>query len=312
MKSASKKISSIDDKPVAVNAEELDATVSALINQVAERVYAARKAKRLSRRALSERSGVSPRYLVRLEGGEGNISIGLLQRIAVALDRPIEWLVGADDTLSDELARLVIRYRNADTATRTSVLSMLDPEQLRERKAERVCLIGLRGAGKSTLGARLSKEMDLPFIELNQQIEHSAGMPVGDVIAMYGEEGYRKLEADTLKEIIATRERLILAVAGGVVEEAKTFAEVLGRFHTVWLKAEPTDHMERVRAQGDLRPMAGNPKAMEQLREILVARESRYGQAEHHVDTSDKTIDATLAELRSLVLTHGILTPKHV
>lgn len=311
MKISSKKTGLIGDKPIASNTEELDVSVTALINQVAERVYAARKAKRLSRRELSELSGVSPRYLVRLEGGEGNISIGLLQRIAVALDRPIDWLVGTDDTLSDELARLVVRYRNADTATRTSVLSMLDPEQLRKRKSERVCLIGLRGAGKSTLGALLSQEMDIPFIELNQQIEHSAGMPVGEVIAMYGDEGYRKLEADTLKEIIATRKRLILAVAGGVVEEASTFAEVLGRFHTVWLKAEPTEHMERVRAQGDLRPMAGNPKAMEQLREILIARESRYGQAEHHLDTSGKTIDATLTELRSLVSTHGILTPKH-
>lgn len=311
MKTAIKKIGLIDDKLTVANTEELDSSVTALINQVAERVYAARKAKRLSRRELSELSGVSPRYLVKLEGGEGNISIGLLQRIAVALGRPIEWLVGTDDILSDELARVVVRYRNADTATRTSVLSLLDPEQLRERKAERVCLIGLRGAGKSTLGARLSKAMGLPFIELNQQIEHNAGMPVGEVIAMYGEEGYRKLEADTLDKIIATRERLILAVAGGVVEEATTFAEVLGRFHTVWLKAEPIEHMERVRAQGDLRPMAGNPKAMEQLREILVARESRYRQAEHHLDTSGKTIDATLSELRSLVSTHGILTPKH-
>ncbi len=284
-----------------------DASATALIEQVGRRVYKARKAKRLSRRELSEQSGVSPRYISRLEGGEGNISIGLLQRIAIALERPIEWLVGSDDELADDIARLIVRYRNADAATRASVLRVLDPEQLRERKAERLCLIGLRGAGKSTLGARLSREMNLPFIELNQEIERSAGMPIGEVIAMYGEEGYRKLEADTLKTIIETRERLVLAVAGGVVEKPDTFAEVLGRFHTVWLKADPTEHMERVRAQGDLRPMAGNPQAMEQLRAILVARESRYGQAEHHLDTSGKTIDASLAELRSLVASHSIL-----
>ncbi len=287
--------------------DDAEESVTALIDHVAMRVYAARKAKRLSRRELSELSGVSPRYLVRLEGGEGNISIGLLQRIAVALDRPIEWLVGADDAMSDELARLVVRYGKADAATRASVLSLLDPEQLRERKAERLCLIGLRGAGKSTLGARLGQQMGLPFIELNQEIEASAGMPVGEIIAMYGEEGYRKLEADTLKEIIATRKRLILAVAGGVVEQANTFEQVLERFHTVWLKAEPTDHMERVRAQGDLRPMAGNPKAMDQLRDILQARESRYGQAEHRLDTSGKSIDDTLNELSALVLSHGII-----
>ncbi len=308
MKATNEKMRSTNEQPEDASNELMDESVTALIDQVAERVYSARKAKRLSRRELSELSGVSPRYLVRLEGGEGNISIGLLQRIAVALDRPIEWLVGTDGALANDLARLVVRYRNADAATRASVLRVLDPDQLRERKAERVCLIGLRGAGKSTLGARLSHEMDLPFIELNQEIERSAGMPVGEIIAMYGEEGFRKLESDTLNTIIATRERLVLAVAGGVVEEAGTFAEVLSRFHTVWLKAQPKEHMERVRAQGDLRPMAGNPQAMEQLREILVARESRYAQAEHHLDTSGNTIDVSLAELSSLIASHGILT----
>lgn len=310
MNNSNDKVQEINDNPARSSNTDpiaLETSVAALIDQVGQRVYTARKAKRLSRRELSERSGVSPRYIVRLEGGEGNISIGLLQRIAIALERPIDWLVGTDDALADDVARLIVRYRNADAATRETVLRVLDPEQLRERKAERLCLIGLRGAGKSTLGARLSKEMNLAFIELNQEIERSAGMPVGELIAMYGQDGYRKLEADTLKTIIATRERLVLAVAGGVVEQSDTFAEVLGRFHTVWLKASAIEHMERVRAQGDMRPMAGNPQAMERLREILVARESRYGQAEHHLDTSGKTIDISLAELRSLIASHGII-----
>lgn len=291
----------------------LDATVfeesiTALIDQVAQRVYAARKAKRLSRRELSELSGISPRYLVRLENGEGNISIGLLQRVSIALDRPIEWFVGADDAMAEDTARLIMRYRNADPITRNAVLSVLDPQQLRERKSQRLCLIGLRGAGKSTLGAGLSKKLGIPFVELNQEIERSAGMPVAEVIAMYGQEGYRKLEANTLKSIIDTRERLVLAVAGGVVEVQDTFTEVLARFHTVWLKAEPTEHMERVRAQGDLRPMADNPQALDQLKEILQARESRYAQAEHHLNTSGKTIDASLGEISSLVSSHHIFS----
>lgn len=285
-----------------------EASAAALIVLVGERVFAARKDKRLSRRELSELSSVSPRYLARLEGGEGNISIGLLQRIAVALDRPIDWLVRNDDALSDEVALLISHYRSADAATRAQALRVLDPEQLRERKAERLCLIGLRGAGKSTLGARLSEAMDLPFVELNKEIERSAGMPIGEVIAMYGEAGYRKLEADTLQTIVATRERLVLAVAGGVVEQPDTFAELLKRFHTIWLKANPSEHMERVRAQGDLRPMAGNPRAMEQLREILIARESRYKRAEHHLDTSGKTVEASLDELLALIDTYDILT----
>lgn len=284
-----------------------EASVAALIARVGERVHAARKAKRFSRRELSERSGVSPRYLAQLEVGEGNISIGLLQRIALALERPIEALVGTDDALNDDVSRLVARYRSADVATRERVLRVLDPQRLRERKAERLCLIGLRGAGKSTLGALLGEAMDVPFIELNKEIERSAGIPVGETIALYGEEGYRKLEADTLNDIIATRERVVLAVAGGVVEKPVTFAEVLGRFHTVWLKADPAEHMARVRAQGDLRPMAGNPRAMEQLREIVVARETRYRQAEHHLDTSGRTVKASLAELRELIASQDIL-----
>lgn len=284
-----------------------DAAVAALLEQVGQRVHKARKDRRLSRRELSELSGVSPRYIVRLESGEGNISIGLLQRIAIALEQPIERLVGLDDTATDDISRLIETYRNADAATRARALRVLDPLQPGEQKAERLCLIGLRGAGKSTLGSQFGKAVDLPFIELNEEIERSADMPVAEIIAMYGESGYRKLEADTLKAIIGSRNRLVLAVAGGVVENADTFAEVLARFHTVWLRAAPTEHMERVRAQGDLRPMAGNPQAMEQLREILAARESRYAQAEHQLDTSGKTIEACLSELCALVESHGIL-----
>lgn len=286
----------------------VDDAVASLIDQVGKRVIAARKAKQLSRRELSELSGVSPSYIVRLENGEGNISIGLLQRIAVAIERPIEWLVTSDDMLTEDIARLMVRYRNAGATTRASVLSLLDPDQVREQKAQRVCLIGLRGAGKSTLGAKLGDSMRLPFVELNHEIEQTAGIPVAEIIAMYGDEGYRKLEADTLHSIIATRSKLVLAVAGGVVEEASTYAEVLNRFHSIWLKASPTEHMDRVRAQGDMRPMEGNPQAMEQLRNILETRESRYAQADYQLDTSGKRIDATLTDLCALVTSHKILS----
>lgn len=282
-------------------------SAAALLEQVGRRVYNARKSKRLSRRELSEQSGVSPRYISRLESGEGNISISLLHRIGIALDQPIEWLVSTNDELADDLAKIIVRYRSADAATRAKVLKLLDPAQLREQKAQRICLIGLRGAGKSTLGAQLGRDMNLPFIELNQEIERSAGMPIGEVIAMYGEQGFRKLEADKLKTIIATHERLVLAVAGGVIEKPDTYVDVLDRFHTVWLKASPAEHMQRVQAQGDMRPMAGNPQAMEQLRGILAARESRYGQADYHLDTSGKTVKTSLIELRALVLSHDLI-----
>lgn len=288
--------------------KHVDDSVAALIDQVGQRVIAARKAKHLSRRELSELSGVSPSYIVRLESGEGNISIGLLQRIAVAIERPIEWLVATDDALTEDIARLIVRYRNASAATRSSVLNLLDPDQLREQKAQRICLIGLRGAGKSTLGARLSESVGLPFIELNHEIEKAASIPVAEIIAMYGDEGYRKLEADTLNAIISTRSRLILAVAGGVVEEPDTFGAILSRFHSIWLKASPNEHMDRVREQGDMRPMRGNPQAMDQLREILDARESRYAQADYQLNTSGKNIDVSLAELCALVESHKMLS----
>lgn len=294
--------------PLATDSTKSDESVSALISLVGARVLAKRKALRFSRRELSELSGVSSRYLVQLEGGEGNISIGLLQRIAMALELTIDELVRRDDEPLDDVANMTERYRRADAPTRAEIMRILDPEQSRTQKATRICLIGLRGAGKSTLGQRLSQTLQLPFIELNNEIEQNAGIPLGEIIALYGEEGYRTLEADTLKTLLAKNERLVLAVAGGLVERSDTFASVLEQCHTIWLKADPTDHMERVRAQGDLRPMAGNPRAMAQLREILLARESRYQQAEHHVNTSGKTVDNSLAELCQLITANKIMT----
>ncbi|MFK7997065.1 MAG: helix-turn-helix transcriptional regulator [Granulosicoccus sp.] len=291
-----------------VHSLAMESSVSELITRVGSRVLAARKAKRYSRRELSERSGVSTRYLVQLEGGEGNISIGLLQRLAIALELSIDSLVGKDDTTSDDVTHMISQYRRADASTRAHVMRVLDPEGMRENKAERICLIGLRGAGKSTLGALLSETYDVPFIELNAEIERSAGIPLGEIIALYGEEGYRTLEAETLRGIIADHQRMVLAVAGGLVENSNTFANLLRYCHTVWLKADPSEHMERVRAQGDLRPMAGNPRAMTQLREILLARESRYKQADIHLDTSGKSVDASLAELCKLVSSHHLMT----
>lgn len=284
-----------------------DTAVAALLATVGERVLAARKARRETRRALSERSGVSQRYLAQLEAGEGNISIGLLLRIAIALELPIDALVGTGESEAGETGRLIARFRNADAVTRARVLRALDPERLRERKAERVCLIGLRGAGKSTLGARLAESLGVPFIELSREVERAAGMPIGEIIALYSEAGYRRLEADALKAVIDAHERVVLAVAGGLVEERGTFVDVLEHFHTVWLTADPEAHMARVRAQGDLRPMAGDPRAMARLREILAARESRYRQADHRLDTGGRTVETSLHELQHLVRGQGLV-----
>lgn len=286
---------------------EIDPAVSALISLVGRRVREARKSQRLSRRVLSERSGVSPRYLAKLEAGDGNISIGLLKRVAVALSVPMDAFLIDEGPLAEEVRQMAELYRRADAATRTQVMQVLDPDRMRAQKAERLCLVGLRGAGKSTLGAGVGAALGMPFVELNAKIEEDAGMPIGEIIALYGQEGYRQLEADTLSAIVDDYPRAIVAVAGGIVSEPDTFHTVMSRFHTVWIKAAAGEHMDRVRAQGDMRPMAGNPQAMIQLRQILKAREALYAQADHQLDTSGKSVEDSKAELIALIRDTQIL-----
>lgn len=278
-----------------------DRRIKPLLVLVGQRVLQLRKAKGLSRREVSEHSGVSPRYLAQLESGEGNISIGLLKRISIALDRPMEALVAEDEATADDINNLVSLYRKADSATRAQILQQLDPIKLREQKAERICLIGLRGAGKSTLGQLLSIDLNIPFVELNHRIENLVGIPVAETMALYGQEGYRELEADAIDNISTTEKRVVLAAAGGIVQDNTTYNKVLSRFHTVWIKASPDEHIARVTAQGDLRPMAGNPQAKTQLRQILRAREAQYQKAEYHIDTSGRTTEQSRVELRYLL-----------
>ena len=174
------------------------------------------------------------------------------------------------------------------------ILAAAEPARLRR---QRIGLIGLRGAGKSTLGRRLGAELSLPFVELNRDIEEQSGMPVTDVMALYGQEGYRRLERQALERVVATSDSVVLAVAGGIVSEPPTFAFLLRHFHTIWLKAPPETHMRRVAEQGDHRPMAGNPKAMDDLKSILTSRETLYAQAEASVDTEGRSVEESVREL---------------
>jgi len=294
------------DPAVQLDAQ-IDESVNALIALVGLRVRTARKEKGLSRRALSELAGVSQRYLAQLESGDGNTSIGLLKRVAITLNLSLQSIIADNDQISQEATEIAELARRADASTRAQARRLLDPGKLRQLKAERVCLVGLRGAGKSTLGALLGKELDVPFIELNSAIERSAGMPVSEIIALYGQEGYRELEAQSLEHIIESEERMVLAVAGGVVSNANTFNKLLSAFHTIWIKTSPIEHMERVRAQGDSRPMADNPQAMMQLRQILKNREALYSQAAYSLDTSGKELDVSFAELCKLIVSEDIV-----
>ena len=269
--------------------EEADG--KAFLERVGERVRNARSRKGISRKALSDISGVSQRYLAQLETGYGNISILLLRRVAEALDHKVEWLVGEDDPYSSDVIAMASLYRGATSDQKKRVLEILDPERPSLRRARRIALIGLRGAGKSTLGRLAANEIGFPFVELNDEIEQASGMPVTEVMALYGQAGYRRLEVQALERIAATHEAVVLAVAGGIVSEPDTYSYLLGNFHTVWLRARPEDHMTRVRAQGDERPMAGNPAAMDELRSILASREMLYARADAVVNTSGSTLD---------------------
>jgi XRE family aerobic/anaerobic benzoate catabolism transcriptional regulator len=264
--------------------------------KVGARVHAARARARLSRRALSELSNVSQRYLANLEGGSGNISIALLKRIADALDCPVEALVGDD--------RIVPLLGAATQEQRAAILRILDPSP---QKAGRVALIGLRGAGKSTLGKLSAASLGVKFVELNQEIQAISGMPVTELMALYGQEGYRRLERQAIENIANANQTLVLAAAGGIVSEPETFSYLLSRYHTIWLKAQPEEHMARVRAQGDTRPMAGIPAAMEELKTILTSREALYARADALVDTSGQTLQTSLADLLAVIAEHGFI-----
>ena len=293
--------------PATGTRDAVDVRIAALLGRVGDRVRDARKRRGLSRRALAEKSGVSERYLAQLETGQGNISIGLLLRLAEALDFRIEWLIAEHDPWHSDIGTIATLLPRASRQQLAQVIRVLDPENPDRRRARRIALIGLRGAGKSTLGRLAAEHFDVPFLELNDDIELASGMAVHEVIALYGQEGYRHLERDALERIAATHDTLVLAVAGGIVAQPDTYAFLLRNYHTIWLKAAPEEHMTRVREQGDERPMAGNPDAMDELRKILTSREALYAQAAAWVDTSGSTLERSLADVIEAVSKNGFL-----
>ena len=279
-------------------------SVDSFIVEVGRRVLEFRKGQGLSRRALSERSGVSQRTIVLLETGTGNISIGLLYKMAEGLGTSVEWLVRNNSQLGPDAIRVAEYFINSDTHQRQQVLNLLARSDSRIIKQQRICLLGLRGAGKSTLGKGLAESLGLPFVELNKEIELLSGLSVEEVMDLYGQEGFRTLERQAVDHIVESRDALVLAASGGIVSAADTHKRVCESFYTIWLKASPEEHMSRVVAQGDVRPIAGNPKAMQQLKNILTERESLYASADRTVDTSGATVaesqcalNATITEL---------------
>ncbi len=295
------KTTNVRDEGVRDGTRASAAAINAFINTVGERIRQSRQRKGISRRAVSELSGVSQRYLAQLEAGTGNISIALLYKVAHALGHRVDWFVGDEDPRGSETAAMVQLFRSAGSAERQRVLDILNAGSVRLTHKNRICLIGVRGAGKSTLGKMVGEALFMPFIELNSDIEEQGGMPVDEVIALYGQEGLRRLERQALERIVSTTDEVIVAVAGGIVSEPLAYDFLLQNFHTVWLKATPKEHMDRVRAQGDYRPMAGNPKAMEELQSILTSREALYSKANSTVSTSGKSVEESLRDVLSVV-----------
>jgi len=231
-----------------------------IVRRVGARVRARRHALGITAADLAERAGLSSRFVSQLEGGSANIAIGRLASVALALEVSVTSLVEAE------------------------------PSGI-------VALLGLRGAGKTTLGRRLAKAQDLPFVELDERIEEAAGLSLSEIFVLHGEDYYRRLEVDCLRSLLEGEEAVVLALSGGIVQNSAAYALVRSSCTTVWLKASPEDHMGRVLAQGDQRPMANRDNAMGELRSILAAREPLYAQADAVIDTSDCDEDGALAAL---------------
>jgi XRE family aerobic/anaerobic benzoate catabolism transcriptional regulator len=269
-----------------------------------KRVRQLRNLRGMTRKIVARESDVSERHLAQLEAGEGNISIVLLRRIASALNVSLVELFAPEVEEPSEkqmIQRFLERlpnHRLEDVVFR--LMRDFSPgEQLRRK---RIALIGLRGAGKSTLGSKLALEMRVPFIELDGEIEKDTGMPLGEIFSLYGQSGYRAIERRTLARVLAEQECAVLSVGGGVVSEKETFDYLLSHCYTIWVKAQPEEHMSRVLEQGDFRAMAGNDQAMEDLRRILEAREPLYRQADMELDTSGSSVEASFSRLRTTLL----------
>jgi XRE family transcriptional regulator, aerobic/anaerobic benzoate catabolism transcriptional regulator len=272
------------------------------LSALGKRVREVRERRGVARKILARDADVSERYLAQLETGDGNISIILLKRIAQALGVPLPDLLGdGDGSVERRLIRKFLeqlpRHRLEDVIFRL----MRDFGSEEAARKKRIALIGLRGAGKSTLGNMLAKDQHLAFVELDKEIEHEAGISLSEVFMLYGQSGYRRIERRCLERIIHSHEHAIISVSGGIVSEPETYDLLRSKCFTVWLKAAPEEHMARVAAQGDLRPMQDNEEAMEDLRRILAAREPLYSKADAIVDTSNQAPEESLIKLRQAV-----------
>ena len=274
------------------------------LGDLGARVRRIRAIRGMSRKVLAKASGISERYIAQMEAGAGNVSIVLLRRIARATGVRVEDLV---TELPDDWAAmrdLLAKAPPAAVARARGILAGFDHEpggRPAAIRTPRVALVGLRGAGKSSLGEIAARELGMRFVELNREIESYHGLSVTEIFKLYGQEGYRRLELDALKRIVASDAPLILATGGGIVAEPATYDLLRASFFSIWIKARPDEHMSRVRQQGDLRPMANDRAAMEELVTILSSREPLYALSEARIDTSGRTPAECASELTAAI-----------
>ena len=270
-----------------------------------DRVRALRAARGMTRKALATTAEISERHLANLEYGVGNVSILVLIQLAQALRCSLAELMGDITTSSPEWLLLRELLQNRDEATlrrvRAAVGEMLGTGGQNSAASSRVALIGLRGAGKSTLGQMLSEDLGFPFVELSREIEKFAGCSISEIQGLYGMNAYRRYELRALEEAIQIYPEAIIATPGGLVTDPAAFNLLLAHCTTVWLQASPEDHMRRVQEQGDMRPMAASKEAMEDLRNILDGRAAFYSKAEYMINTSSQSLADTFGALRNLV-----------
>ena len=251
-----------------------------------QRVRHLRAVRGMSRKVLARAADISERYIAQLEGGTGNVSIALLRRLALAMGVPGEDLA-ADPASPPDWPVIRELLRGASLGQISAARTVLSPGSfLSPTRRPRVALIGLRGAGKTTLGRIAADRLEWPFVELNQEIAREAGLSVAEIFALYGQEGFRKFEQAALRRIILQPAPMLLATGGGLVGEPCTCELLRSAFVTIWLKATAEEHMARVRAQGDRRPMADDRAAMVELRQILASRAPLYARASATVDTA--------------------------
>lgn len=287
---------------------ETETKRSPFLEALGERVRTLRSRQGMTRRAVALAADVSERHLANLEYGTGNVSVLVLLQVAQALQCSLAELLGDLTTSSPEwllIRELLSKRSEADLRrARVQLGEMLGEGGNAQERKNRIALIGLRGAGKTALGQRLANDMGFPFIELSREIEQFAGCQISEIHNLYGANAYRRYERRALEEAIQIYPEVVIATPGGLVSDSANFNLLLSHCTTVWLQADAADHMGRVAAQGDMRPMAASREAMEDLKRILEGRSAFYSKADMAINTSGRSEDQAFEALRSTVRQH--------